>query len=186
MKRTIIIIACATVVLGLVAWGTYSFLSNGMNVENASAAKEKEEAIKGLKDNREKIDGTITEKDLTAFREKGLNPFGESTKMTELNDYIYQEYIHGMSHQKVQASKKWGFYEIHSSRIEWLLAGLAEVDLDHEDIYRDILGKWQKGNFSNVDDDHNTIWMLQDGTVGKATGVLSTEEEQAYLNANTD
>lgn len=188
MKKAIIIVLSSIVVIGAVAWGTYNWLAN-YNDKKASTtveAKEKEQAEKVLQENREDIMGTITEEDLTAFKEEGLNPFGESTKLEALTDYAYQEYIHGMSHQKVEASKKWGFYEIHPSRIEWLLAGLDKVELDHESTYRNILQKWKNKNFSSIDDDHNAIWSLQHGTVGKATGILSVEEEQAYVNSNSD
>ncbi|WP_404451552.1 DUF6241 domain-containing protein [Virgibacillus necropolis] len=185
MKNALIIIGCSVVVLGLVAWGTFTWLSAGIT-ENTSGEKEKDAVVKELHENRKNIEGTITEEELTTFKEKELNPFGEETKLVELSDYMYQEYIHGMSHQKVQASKKWGFYEIHPSRITWLLEGLESVKLKHENIYRDILKKWNNGNFSSVDNDHNAVWRLQDGTVGIATGILSSEEEQAYVNSNSD
>lgn len=185
MKKAIIIILSAVVVVGTVAWGTYHWLSNyDSKAESTSEVKEKEQAEEVLQENRKDIEGTISEEDLATFKEENLNPFGEPTKMNELDDYIYQEYIHGMSHQKVKASKKWGFYEVHPNRIKWLLEGLDEVELDNESIYRDILEKWSDGKFSSVDDDHNAIWSLQNGTVGKATGILSTDEEQAYVESN--
>ncbi|WP_411675014.1 DUF6241 domain-containing protein [Cytobacillus kochii] len=44
-----------------------------------------------------------------------------------------------------------------------------------------MLDKWSKGDFSNVDNDHNYFWSLQNGTIGKATGILSPEEEEAFI-----
>ena len=185
MKKGIIIIMLSAVVVVAVALGTYNWLDNGSEkVSATSDTKEKEQAEEVLQENRKDIKGNISDADLAAFKEENLNPFGESTKMEELTDYAYQEYIHGMSHQKVKASKKWGFYEIHPSRIQWLLDGLDKVELDHENAYRNILEKWNNGDFSSVDDDHNAIWSLQNGTVGKATGILSAEAEQAYVNSN--
>lgn len=188
MKKTIIIVLSSLVVVGSVAWGTYSWLDNYSQKKaiTTTEAKEKEQTEKQLQENREDIMGTITEEDLVAFKEDGLNPFGESTTSKALTDYTYQEYIHGMSHQKVKASKKWGFYEIHPSRIQWLLEGLDKVELDREATYREILKKWNNENFSSIDVDHNTVWSLQNGTVGKATGILSAGEEQAYVNSNSD
>lgn len=55
-------------------------------------------------------------------------------------------------------------------------------DLVHEDVYTDILRKWQKKNFNEVDQDHNSVWNLQGGTVGEATGILTEEEEKDYVN----
>lgn len=111
------------------------------------------------------------------------NPFDDSVLIEELNDSHYQKYIHGMAHQKVKASEKWGFYLITEERIQWLLDGLEVADLKHDDLYRDILGRWAEGDFSSVDQDHNRIWDLQNGTIGKATGILSPEEEQAYIKS---
>lgn len=143
---------------------------------------ENENRDKELQENRQEISGTITDEELKQYKDEGLNPFGESTSMSELITSEYNEYIHGMSHQKIKAEKKWGFYEIHPSRIQWLLEGLAQSNLDHEAIYLEILQKWDDGDFSEVDYDHNQIWEIQGGTVGKATGILSLEEEQEYID----
>jgi hypothetical protein len=45
----------------------------------------------------------------------------------------------------------------------------------------DILNRWAEGDFSRADKDHNAIWNVQGGTIGEATGVMSPEEEQQYL-----
>ncbi|WP_430788017.1 DUF6241 domain-containing protein [Virgibacillus flavescens] len=186
MKKAIIIISFAIVTLGLVAWGTYSWLSDSSKKVDGSVEDiEKQRAEQKIQENRKEIQGNISEDDLAVFEEKNLNPFGEETDMSQLDDYMYQEYIHGMSHQKVEANKKWGFYEIHPSRITWLLKGLDKTELEHEETYRNILEKWNNENFSSVDDDHNVIWDLQNGSVGRATGILSAEEEQAYVNNNS-
>ncbi|WP_188456303.1 DUF6241 domain-containing protein [Virgibacillus oceani] len=188
MKKAFIFILCLLLLAAGVYWGTYKWLEGeGEDVAKGEKTANAEEAERDeIQKQREEIDGTITEEDLTVFKEKGLNPFGEDTKMEELTDIRYQEYIHGMSHQKVKASKKWGFYEIHPERIQWLLDGLDKVDLANEKVYRDILKKWSEANFSSADDDHNTIWNLQGGTVGRAIGVLSAEEEQKYVDNQSE
>lgn len=112
-----------------------------------------------------------------------VNPFGEATRVAELTSSHYNKYIHGMSHQKVEADEKWGFYEMTEERIKWLLNALDEIDVNHEETYRDILERWSKGDFSQVASDHNQIWRLQGGTIGRATGKLSAEEEQEYLES---
>ncbi|PAV29690.1 hypothetical protein CIL05_09970 [Virgibacillus profundi] len=188
MKKAPIIIICVVVLLGAVGWGAYKWLSKQENaqVNNEESSEENEAEREELAEQREEIQGVITEENLTEFNEKGLNPFGQEKQKNELTDNTYQEYIHGMSHQKVKANKKWGFYEIHPQRIEWLLDGLDEVDVKHENVYRDILGKWNAGDFATADHDHNAIWELQEGTVGRATGILSAGEEQEYVNSNSD
>ncbi|MFC7062086.1 DUF6241 domain-containing protein [Halobacillus seohaensis] len=136
----------------------------------------------GLKANQE-ASGKITTEEIADFENEGQNPFGMDIKQEELSGNKIRSYIHGMSHQKVEASKKWGFYQIHDERIDWLLNGLDKTDTINEDIYRDILIKWKAGDFSEVDKDHNTIWNMQGGTVGKTTGILSEEEEKEYINS---
>src|SRR5690606_10492420 len=64
------------------------------------------------------------EKKISAESSNETNPFDDSIAMDELNDSQYQKYIHGISHQKVKASEKWGFYLITEERIQWLLEGL--------------------------------------------------------------
>jgi hypothetical protein len=88
-----------------------------------------------------------------------------------------------MSHQKVKAKQKWGFYQITPERIIWLLEGLDLVEVQYEKIYWEILEKWAQEDFSTADEDHNTIWQLQGGTIGEATGVLSPEEEKVYIKS---
>lgn len=184
MKKAILLIACGLVLLSAVGLGVYNWLDRGQGdqAENEADASEREE----LQDQRKEIEGEISQEDLEGFVDEGLNPFGMSTQMSEMTDTTYQEYIHGMSHQKVEASKKWGFYEIHPERTGWLLDGLDQVDLNHEETYREILEKWNDSDFSTADDDHNAIWSLQGGTVGRATGILNPEEEQEYVDSNAD
>ncbi|GAB3061863.1 DUF6241 domain-containing protein [Virgibacillus ainsalahensis] len=197
MKKASILIISSLILLGFAGWGAYSWLEDEepdkttATEENKTEAKEKTESEQGteqeeLVSQREEIEGVITEDDLAAYTEAGLNPFGMSKQQDELTDRTYQEYIHGMSHQKIKADKKWGFYEIHPQRITWLLDGLEQANVEHESVYKDILKKWEAGNFTSVDEDHNSIWDLQDGTVGKATGILSAEEEQEYVESQAD
>jgi len=134
-----------------------------------------------LREAEEVITGAVSEEELDSYEEAGKNPFGKDTPADELTDYHYKEYIHGMSHQKVEASKKWGFYEIHPERITWLLEGLDQADVEHKQVYKDILVKWNEEDFSTIDEDHNAIWNLQNGTIGKATGILSPTEEKEYI-----
>lgn len=107
------------------------------------------------------------------------NPFGEQE--TDLDEEDIQQYIHGMSHQKVKADEKWVHYTMTEERIQFLLEVVQNGDYEHKQLYLDILTRWSKGDFSQADKDHNAVWRLQGGSVGKATGVLTKEEEEAYL-----
>lgn len=92
-----------------------------------------------------------------------------------------QQVIHEMSHQKVKAPEKWGAIKITQERIDLLLKYVKKQDFEHQDVYVDILERWSEGDFSQADLDHNAIWELQGGTIGKATGLLSKEEEAVFI-----
>ncbi|PFO02614.1 hypothetical protein COJ85_15625 [Bacillus sp. AFS076308] len=94
--------------------------------------------------------------------------------------------IHKMSHQKVESSKKWGAIPLTPGRVNQLLKVVQknEENYVNSSVYLDILERWSKGDFSSVDKDHNKIWYLQGGTVGKAVGILSAEDEKKYIEAN--
>jgi hypothetical protein len=110
------------------------------------------------------------------------DPFGQGKRLTEVYESDMRAYIHCMSHQKVKAKEKWCFYRITPERIQWLLEALDKNHYEHENIYRDILTRWKKGDFSRVDKDHNEIWKLQGGEgLGKATGILTPKEEQEFI-----
>jgi hypothetical protein len=124
--------------------------------------------------------GTVSVKK-GAGDEAGLrNPFEENVK-TPLSENLMQQYIHAMSHQKVQAKEKWSFFKITDERIDFLLNQLEVNNYKHDRLYREILTSWKKGDFSDAAGQHNTVWELQDGSIGEASGVLSPEAEEAYL-----
>jgi hypothetical protein len=179
MKKVIILLTIlATLILGFAGY----LIVKDLKSTKADSSSEGPSTAK-LDDIREFAGGSITEEEMQSFKEQGLNPFGQTTTQEELTDIHFQEYIHGMSHQKVKAPEKWGFYQINSERIDWLLEGLDKSELISRNLYREILEKWANGDFSSADDDHNAIWELQGGTIGKATGVLSSEEEKVYIES---
>lgn len=96
------------------------------------------------------------------------------------------ETIHKMSHQKVIASQKWGAIPLTPERVKRLLEVVQhnETKYKHASTYKDILERWAAGDFSQIDKDHNTIWDLQGGTIGKATGIATPKEEMAFNEKN--
>lgn len=124
----------------------------------------------------------------SAANNEYTNPFGDSIQQQELDDENFINYIHKMSHQKVSADEKWGFYQITDERVKWLFNGLDKTKqtLKHSELYRSILKRWTDGDFSNVVNDHNDLWQIQGGSIGKAEGKLSKEQEEAYIRKNKD
>ncbi|NIK12755.1 DUF6241 domain-containing protein [Alkalibacillus almallahensis] len=123
------------------------------------------------------------EKFKNAKNQEHLNPFGDIHSQTELPENKVKDYIDHMSHQKVEANEKWGFYLITDERIKWMIEAIQENDYKHGERYMHILRAWERDDFDRVDEQHNFIWEMQAGTFGKATGVLSLEEEMNYLES---
>lgn len=100
-----------------------------------------------------------------------------------MDEFDVQAAIHGMSHQKFQAEDKWGFLPLTQDRVTRLIEVVEENKLSYEsaETFLRILTRWSNNDFSQADKDHNAIWNLQDGTVGRATGLLSAQEERDYI-----
>lgn len=118
----------------------------------------------------------------------------EQTKKVErgfpfsMSENDVQQAIHNMSHQKVLADKKWGALPLTPERVKRLLQVVEANKKEYEnaDVYLTILKSWDKGNFDYVVMNHNAIWELQGGTVGKANGKASPEEEMEFIQENYD
>lgn len=180
MKKIITILGLI-VVVGLGA----TFYIIGPDLFGYMETAEKE-ASGDVEELREGLGGSVTKEDMEQFKKEGKNPFGRTTKIENLTDDSYRDYIHGMSHQKIKADRKWGFYQINEERIDWLLEGLEKADpnnLESYQTYKTILERWKANDFSRVDADHNVIWEMQNGTIGRATGIMSAEEEQRYIES---
>ncbi|MEK5233156.1 DUF6241 domain-containing protein [Lysinibacillus sp. FSL K6-0232] len=98
------------------------------------------------------------------------------------------ETIHSMSHQKVEASVKWGHEQITQEKIDRLLAVCKMNDYKFNELYIPILERWSKGDFSHAVEDHNAIWEMQGGedsrNSGRATRLMTPAEEKAYIENN--
>lgn len=95
-----------------------------------------------------------------------------------------QDAIHSMSHQKVEAKPKWGFLPMTDERINRLIDVVGHNKSEYgesTEVYLNILIRWSNNEISRVDQDHNIIWSMQGGTIGRATGILTPEQELAYI-----
>ena len=139
-------------------------------------AKAKEEIELGFK---------ATEKELVEKHGEVINDVNVRfpDDMTELE---MKNAIHGLSHQKVKSedNAKWGYIRMTEERVNRLLevAKLNEKKWElNGELYVDILARWSRGDFSRADIDHNAIWVIQGGNVGRATGLLSPWEEKKFI-----
>ncbi|MBX0314667.1 DUF6241 domain-containing protein [Planococcus glaciei] len=104
----------------------------------------------------------------------------------DMDEKKLQDHLHEMSHSKVYAADKWGQVRlITPTNISELQAIVETGDFEKESFYLSTLEAWQKGDFSNAVEVHNTIWSWHGGTVGKATRLMTPEEEKTYLQRNS-
>lgn len=101
----------------------------------------------------------------------------------DMEEERVQIYLHQMTHQKIIADKKRGAVEMSEENIGNMLKIVKEnYDYyEHSEFYEKTLMAWQDGDFSNSVSVHNTIWNWHNGTVGRATGLMSAEQEAEYV-----
>ncbi len=92
--------------------------------------------------------------------------------------------MHHMSHQKVIAEQKWGAVPLTEGNIKLVHEIISNSEFKHKVFLMEISERWLSKDFSTIDDDHNYFWKLQGGTVGKAKGIMTKEQEEAYIEKN--
>ncbi|PEJ46006.1 hypothetical protein CN676_26345 [Bacillus wiedmannii] len=92
--------------------------------------------------------------------------------------------MHHMSHQKVIAQKKWGVIPMSRKNAEKVRDILNNSNFEKKAELLAIAERWVKGDYSQIIYDHNYFWSTQDGTVGKATGVLDLASEKEFVSNN--
>ncbi|GKU82031.1 DUF6241 domain-containing protein [Niallia sp. NCCP-28] len=181
MKKELIITLSTILLAASLAWGvsilpTYNPENSGNSVVSSALAKETDEqeesAGKERKNESEEQTGKID----------GV------TYDTKLNDQSTEDEVvqvmHQMTHQKVKAKEKWGAVPILEDTVNQVYDIIEKSDFEHKIELLDIVGKWKNNNFEEIDEDHNYFWKLQDGTIGKAYGILSEEEEEEFIKNN--
>ncbi|KON67691.1 hypothetical protein AKG34_01780 [Peribacillus butanolivorans] len=92
--------------------------------------------------------------------------------------------MHHLTHQKVIAEEKWGAVEMNSENINAVYEIVNDSDFMLKGDLLNIVTGWKEGNFDNVAQDHNYFWEYQNGTVGRATGTLNSNEEAKFIENN--
>ena len=164
------IISIVLLTLGLGYW----FISD----MNTSLLEEKgvtETSDEGSADTAEGID-----------QERYIDDGSNSTADDDIpSEQHFMNTLHGMTHQKVHADEKWTLVEMTDARIDDMLVILDQVedtgDYEHYDLYEQALMKWKNGNYENTVYIHNELWSLNNGSVGKASRLLSADEEHAFV-----
>jgi hypothetical protein len=178
MKKTMKIFAWmfgSVAFVAIVSAGLYMYLS----------AKDSEPKAKPTLNIKE--DQTPKGEKMIEVTEKRSEPVEEEFPM-EMDEYDVQDAIHGMTHQKIVADDKWGFIPLTQERVKRLIVVVEKNGAEYEKsgLYMHILNRWLNGDFTEIDKEHNAIWELQGGNVGKATGIMSAEEEKAFIKEHYD
>jgi len=89
-----------------------------------------------------------------------------------------------MTHQKIVANDKWGAIEMTKERIDELYELVDKSDFEYRGELKTILDRWKTDDFSRVDEDHNTVWRIQGGSLGRAQGIMTKEQEEVFIENN--
>ncbi|MGR9048647.1 DUF6241 domain-containing protein [Halobacillus faecis] len=159
--------AISFIVIGVIVWLVFS----GFQAESDSMTKEQEQVMKEVNEPTE-------QKEIKAVEEDGIP-----------SERSFMQELHEMTHQKVRANEKHGSQQMTSEQIDRMLGILKSVEetedhYEHFGFYKKSLEAWDKGDFSNAVTVHNTIWEWQNGTIGRATGLMNEEEEREYIQRN--
>lgn len=182
MKKTHILI-----IVGLTAFlsvgGTVLFMKKNNEIENAASELNSSQIIE--EDGEKEFVSTV---DVRYGWE--TIPFSKridewTSKEEPFVGNLVEEVIQQMAHQKIIADEKEGSIMITPERIEILLQMVEENkdEYEHHEIYLDILKRWNEGDFSSVDYDHNVLMYIQRSKYvsGVAKGIASKEQEINYI-----
>ena len=114
-----------------------------------------------------------------------VNPFGDVHRPDAIDERTLRFYIYYMTNQKVDAPNDEGYYQISNERINFLLEVLDHKIYTFETTYRDILTRWKNNDYSLILEDHYEVLRLLNKKDGRATRLLTTQEEQALLENST-
>lgn len=163
--------------------------------ENIEAA---EEAVSSLTESEEKQKLLNSIASVKEEFNKNLK-VKEEARLAELEDDINQakvalgidqapsekdllEILHIMTHQKVRSEEKWGFVHITEVNLLAVREVLQENPAFNQNIdMLAIVTDWLNNDFGNIVAEHNSIWKMKNGSVGKAYGILSPSEEAALV-----
>lgn len=100
----------------------------------------------------------------------------KDTATTELKSLDYYpaedvyDILHRMANTKIIAEddEVWGKIPIDSESLSDIKALVSEMDYEDKDYLLKVLNRWENGDFSQADKEHNYFWAKLGGTIGKA------------------
>lgn len=77
---------------------------------------------------------------------------------------------HKMTNSLIVADYIWGRVPMTRKRVDKLYYVVENSDLTDRQTLLEMIKRWRKGDFSNIVEDHNYLWDMLRGTIGKAYG----------------
>jgi len=174
-KVSIIIGIILAILIG-VKYGGFNFIDTGAEPEKRQEKVEAKAVQDTVSKEQKKVDKQQTAKIGGVQYDIGIDDSSSQDAVIEV--------MHKMTHQKVKAKEKWGAIPMIPDTINQVYNIVENSEFEQKDDLLAILLKWKKGTFSKIDDDHNYFWTYQGGTVGKAYGIMSKSEEEAFILNN--
>lgn len=167
--------------LGIIGWTVGIILAIGILgfaifIGFALSSEDDEKSTQGEQEAAE--ESSVEEEQTEEEIEEEVHQVNETQIQSEQS---FMDTLHKMTHQKIYANEKWGAVEITEERITLMLETVEASNFEHKEFYIDALSAWQEEDFSNAVEVHNYIWDEKNGNIGKATRLLSEEEEQRYI-----
>ncbi|MYL36391.1 DUF6241 domain-containing protein [Halobacillus litoralis] len=159
--------ALSLLIIGGITWVVVS----GFQADSGSLTEEQEQKM-------EEVNEPEEQKAIKKVDEDGIP-----------SEQFFMQELHEMTHQKVRAEEKHGRQQMTADQIDQMLGILKSIEgtetyYKHYDFYKKTLESWDSGDFSNAVIVHNTIWDWQNGSIGRATGLMSEDEEREYIEQN--
>lgn len=169
--------AITGIVAGVIVVGSFVLYKVSENVHEYEAKES------GVPENQ--YDKLEEEKEKSEEQTAKIGGADSETGLTnDSGEYEVISVMHKMTHQKVISDDKWGAVQMTPSNIDEVIAVVEANDFENEDSLLNILKKWKREDFDAVVQGHNYFWELQNGTIGKAYGKLSEEEEAKFIENN--
>ncbi|MEH7385140.1 DUF6241 domain-containing protein [Bacillus sp. JJ1521] len=149
-------------------FSVYNMFDNKNAQKAVSSSKQDANKVDEFKEQTKKIGGVTYDLNLSQTPEE-----------REVIDVM-----HHMTHQKVKADEKWGAKPMISETVNEIYDIISKSNFARKEDLLEIAERWKNGDFSQVDSDHNYFWSLQNGTIGKAYGIMNEAEERRFILNN--
>lgn len=166
--RNLIIGFLVVILGGVLIWKAYDFGSND---------------LLGIIENK-KAETKTTE------QQSSEPPVESSTESQSMSALKSEEEILNAMHSMANTlivpvdGQIWGKEKITKDKITGLISAINNCTSSHKEELIAILNKWNGGDFSTAVEDHNKVWKLLGGTIGKAASVNEDAVKETIASMN--